>query len=536
MKQIIYLTAILALLLGACKKNESGKEIDPEVIKPLITSIQPKDPIPGDLVTITGSGFGTVAADVKVAIGTQVMALLSVKPNEITFRLPEGVTEAALTLAIKELIASNTDPQGANIKPKPVTAATPTFTALSPSSGKAGDIVTLTGTNFSTVLQENIVQFTGALSGAPVNAVVKTATSTTITVEVPSGAVTGLVNISVKNTFATLIAGFNGTFTINSSGIGNGKGTLALIEEIKANAYAMATDDDGNIYLTSTSSGENLMKISPAGKILKTYANTEYKTTGHVAGLCNDKNGVVWLIHGNSRSTAKIYKIVRGNDKPVFVRDVNADLIGYNQYSSLSIPLTDMAVDSEANVFYVDNQYDLYKIDANGVQTKYFESDELPVNKTKRVNISDISIDRNDNIYVGGGNQFYNLATLYKISPEKVVTELVYNDSHGYADGVLAQAKFERIYNVEVNADGTELYIGDVNYLRKVNLSTLQVTTAAGTGKAPSLVTVNGQIKVNGEGPALEVTTAPSRLSLSEKTSTLYIKHLNDSLLQSFKY
>jgi len=75
-----------------------------------------------------------------------------------------------------------------------------------------------------------------------------------------------------------------------------------------------------------------------------------------------------------------------------------------------------------------------------------------------------------------------------------------------------------------------------VNYLRKVNLSSLQVTTAAGNGKAPSLISVNGQIKVNGDGPALEATTAPSRLSLSEKIGTLYIKHLNDSLLQSFKY
>ncbi|RZK77219.1 MAG: hypothetical protein EOO92_13280 [Pedobacter sp.] len=113
---------------------------------------------------------------------------------------------------------------------------------------------------------------------------------------------------------------------------------------------------------------------------------------------------------------------------------------------------------------------------------------------------------------------------------------MFYSESHGYADGALAQARFERMYNVEVNADGTELYIGDINYLRKINLTTLQVTTAAGTGKAPSLITVNGQITVNGSGPALEATTAPARLSLSDKTNTMYIKHLNDSMLQSLKF
>jgi hypothetical protein len=41
---------------------------------------------------------------------------------------------------------------------------------------------------------------------------------------------------------------------------------------------------------------------------------------------------------------------------------------------------------------------------------------------------------------------------------------------------------------MEVNAEGTELYVGDVNCLRKLNLNTMQVTTAAGNGKPMGLV------------------------------------------------
>lgn len=103
MKQIIYLTVILALLVGACKKNESIKEIEPGANGPVITSIQPKDPLPGDMVTITGTGFGSIATDVKVTIGTKVITLTSVKPNEITFRLPDGITEAALMVPLFRL-------------------------------------------------------------------------------------------------------------------------------------------------------------------------------------------------------------------------------------------------------------------------------------------------------------------------------------------------------------------------------------------------------------------------------------------------
>jgi len=536
MKKLIYILSLFTLMVSACKKNSTTDEVAPETIKPVVTSIQPKNPKPGDVVTITGTGFGTAATDVKVNIGTKAITITSVTATEIKFTLPAGLTEAAITVAIKDMAATITDPQGATIKPQPATQPVPTFTALSPATGKAGDIVTLTGTNFSTVLTENVVKFTGALSGAPVTAVVKTATATTITAEVPTGAITGGMSIEVKNVYAVLPTGFTGLFTIISSGVGSAGGTLALIEGLSTNAYAMATDDDGNVYLTSTNSAKNLLKISPAGQILKTYVAADFTTAGHIAGLCNDKNGVIWLIQGNSRGTAKLYKIAKGSDQITFVRNINADLVGYNQYSSLSTPLQDMAVDSKGNVFYVDNQYDIYKIDLAGAQTQYFDAEDLATDKSRDVRISDISIDKNDNMYAGGGNTGLNLSTLFKITDAKVVTQLFYSLSNGYADGAIAQARFERIYNLEVNADGTELYIGDVNYLRKVNLSTLQVTTAAGTGKAPSIIVVNGQFKINSEGPALEATSAPARISLCESKKILFIKHLNDSILQTYKY
>jgi hypothetical protein len=531
-KKLLYLL-LFTTVITACKKTEPSQPEPAATVE--ISSITPKEPKPGDVVTITGKGFGTVVSDVKVAIGATNITIISVNDTEIRFALPTGISEGALSLMIKNVKAAMNDPQGATIKPKPATQPVPTFTALSPVHGKAGDVITLTGTNFSTIVLENVVKFTGALSGAPVTAVIKSATATSITVEVPTGAVTGLMSIEVKGVYAELATGFNGIFTVDSSGIGSGTGTLTLLDNIKANAYAMATDDDANIYITSTNSAKNLLKLSPTGEILKTYATTEFRTTGHVAAVCNDKNGTIWLIQGNSRNTAKIYKIVKGSNAVVYVRDINADLVGYNQYSSLSSPLLDMAVDSKGNVFYVDDQYDIYKIDLNGAQTMFIESDKLPVDQSKSVRIMDITIDKNDNLYAGGGNQAYNLSTLFKITPEKVVTQLFYSASNGYADGPAAQARFERIYNVEVNAEGTELYIGDVNYLRKLNLTTMQITTAAGNGKPMGLTTVNGQIKANGDGPALETPSAPAKLSFCDKLKVLYIKNLNDSILQVLK-
>jgi len=69
----------------------------------------------------------------------------------------------------------------------------PTFTASSftPASGPVGTTVTLSGTNFSTTPLNNTVKFNG------VTATVTSATATTLTVIVPTGATTGSISIEV---------------------------------------------------------------------------------------------------------------------------------------------------------------------------------------------------------------------------------------------------------------------------------------------------------------------------------------------------
>jgi|JI10StandDraft_1071094.scaffolds.fasta_scaffold02235_3 gliding motility-associated-like protein len=74
----------------------------------------------------------------------------------------------------------------------------PTITSFTPSFGSAGTSVTITGTNFSTPFT-NTVEFNG------VPATITASTATTITVDVPTGATTGLIEVTI------------GCNTINSS-------------------------------------------------------------------------------------------------------------------------------------------------------------------------------------------------------------------------------------------------------------------------------------------------------------------------------
>lgn len=72
-----------------------------------------------------------------------------------------------------------------------------TINSISPTSGSVDTIVTITGTNFSAITGNNIVKFNG------VQAVVRSATTTTIKATVPSGAGTGPVSVTTT-TLATV--------------------------------------------------------------------------------------------------------------------------------------------------------------------------------------------------------------------------------------------------------------------------------------------------------------------------------------------
>jgi hypothetical protein len=66
----------------------------------------------------------------------------------------------------------------------------PTFTSFTPSSGAIGTTVTITGTNFTTPFS-NAVKFNG------VTATITASTATSLTVTVPAGATTGLIEVTI---------------------------------------------------------------------------------------------------------------------------------------------------------------------------------------------------------------------------------------------------------------------------------------------------------------------------------------------------
>lgn len=356
----IFMAAAFLLLLTvsffACKKGDNV--VTPIPVVPAITNVQPKNPMPGDIVIITGTGFGTVTGDVKVTIGTQAITISSVTDTEIKFTLPVGITTGDIAVTIKNILANNTDPQKATITPQTPLPTAAVITAINPTSGKAGDVVTISGTGFGTVASDNVVKFNGTA------ATVTGSVTSVLTVTVPAGVTTGPVTVSVKG--AAVITG--PTFTVNTPQGGTGtaltyfttlsgaatfskiatapaeigamvvdknnntlyysdytvfatthKGTVyklkldgsapvALSTDARINTvFNIATDVSGNVYveagIDSQGIQDNIYKIDPfSGAVTVVASNVNFGGTGGV--LTVDSQGAVWLGYGQKLNTS----------------------------------------------------------------------------------------------------------------------------------------------------------------------------------------------------------------------------------------
>lgn len=112
---------------------------------------------------------------------------------------------------------SYTPPQPSSIAP------VPSINSFTPTKGAAGTLVTITGTNFSSTPQENVVRF-GSATAAVVNS-----TCTSVTVQVPQGTATAPITVTTEGRTATSTTNFLVVAqTIITDVIGDSKGRADL--------------------------------------------------------------------------------------------------------------------------------------------------------------------------------------------------------------------------------------------------------------------------------------------------------------------
>jgi RHS repeat-associated protein len=151
---------------------------------PSITSVSPTSGSAGAIVTINGSHFGDTQGTsvVRIGGGGGIADVSTWSDTAISVTVPNTATSGPLLVIVNGLVSNGVD-----------FTAPPVIGNLSPSSGIAGTTMTIGGTNFGGTQGSSTI----SVDGIPATASVWNATS--IQVQVPSGAATGDVLVTVNS-------------------------------------------------------------------------------------------------------------------------------------------------------------------------------------------------------------------------------------------------------------------------------------------------------------------------------------------------
>ncbi len=169
---------------------------------PTITAFTPNSGNAGATVTVSLTGTNLTGASLAtnnpgILVHNVLTTATSITATfQIAFTASPGATTVTVTTSIGSAATSFS-----------VNASAPVLTALSPTSGPVTRLVTITGNGFSSTAGLNQIRFNG------ISATTLSATATSLTTQVPSGATTGPVTVTVAGLTSSGV-----TFTVANVG------------------------------------------------------------------------------------------------------------------------------------------------------------------------------------------------------------------------------------------------------------------------------------------------------------------------------
>jgi hypothetical protein len=217
---LFILSLFFSLLWNGCKKSDDALAL--VTSSPTITGFSPTSGTEGTSVTITGTNFSTTSSGNTVKFNGTAATILTATATGLTVSVRTGASTGKITVQVGSQTATSAN-DFIVIPPAPPV----TITGFSPATGAAGTNVTITGTNFSSSIINNLVKFNGAL------ALVTAATATSLTVSVPEDGSTGKITVQVGSQTATSTNDFvfDATIGLNVSTFA-GSGEIGLTNAI----------------------------------------------------------------------------------------------------------------------------------------------------------------------------------------------------------------------------------------------------------------------------------------------------------------
>ena len=172
------------------ESTESFSIIEGPPTGSIVSDFTPKSGAPGTEVTISGSSFSVVAAENTVSFSGTAATPSSSSATSITVRVPYGAQTG--------LVAVSAVGEGKGESTINFTIPNPIVSGFNPQSAAHSAQLTINGSNFSETPEENTVTFGGGERVTP-----SESTTSSLTLTVPSCAVTGRVSVNVSGLIGT---------------------------------------------------------------------------------------------------------------------------------------------------------------------------------------------------------------------------------------------------------------------------------------------------------------------------------------------
>lgn len=179
-KYPLYFLAFGLTILSGCSREQATPLPDVTDVTPMYTPV-------GGTVTITGTNFSSSLAANQVSFNGVPATVTAASPTSLTATVPAGAYTAELRAAA---IVVTTEGRRSTTPFYLRGDKFPQVLSIQPSSGRVGTVITIQGQNLNPSPALSGVLFARPSGGSPLQNPTS-ATTTTIQVTVPTGAVTG---------------------------------------------------------------------------------------------------------------------------------------------------------------------------------------------------------------------------------------------------------------------------------------------------------------------------------------------------------
>jgi len=379
-------------------------------------------------------------------------------------------------------------------KPPVNTEVPVTINAFVPAKGLPNTVVTVTGTNFNTVLANNTVTFNGV--AAKINSV----TATQIEVTVPATAATGKIELISKGKKAASATNFTVT-----TGVMTDFASLGAI-----NIDQIKFDGTGRMF---GADGANVYEIKPGAQQLY-YTNT---SVSNFTGFAADIQGNLYLPVAGT-----ILKVSPQKNVSVLVGSATSAGLaeGTGVAAKLGSQSIDLPIDAAGNLYYLSSGGCVFKVTPAGVATiiaggKTGEQGYVDgKGSAARFGVMTRgTADPSGNVYVVDADHF----RIRKITSEGEVTTVTGNGTFGLTDGQGTDAQIFGPQSLVSDAEGN-IFFSDADFenhlyrIRMLNKLGQVITLISGN-------TTNGIVN----GPIGTATTNRPLGLAFDSTGNLYI-------------